>query len=331
MLKAKYLNLYDLEDLSSLISTNVALKDALLIIKQKRNTKIINEIIYRLDKGDIFEDIIYTYLPNNISVYFKAFMSYLSFENALNITISIINKEKRIKENLAKDLAYPLLMLTVSVVGIYLFNEYGFNPLLNSVSSFSDDLAKVYKFKSFIDILIKSLFIMIIIFLSGVLYFSRRKRLVFAYILLQKYIPNSIIKEYLSSRFVLYFNECTRIGIKTKDSITILKSLKQFPLISFIAYHVNEAFLEGESIENAMKNKYLDYRLSRILKISLYNGKMVRMLESYMDNFEKRFKKKCQNFSKYIQVISYVLIGVIIVFVYQILFIPMSAIGGFNV
>ena len=44
--------------------------------------------------------------------------------------------------------------------------------------------------------------------------------------------------------------------------------------------------------------------------------------------FEKRFKKYMNKLSLGIQLTSYILVGIVIIFVYQILFIPMSMIGG---
>ena len=86
--------------------------------------------------------------------------------------------------------------------------------------------------------------------------------------------------------------------------------------------------LSGKNMIEAMKNKYIDDRLSRFIKIAINTSELNMMLDGYIMQFEKRFKKYMNKLSLGIQLTSYILVGIVIIFVYQILFIPMSMIGG---
>lgn len=320
--------LSDLETISALLKTNLSLKDSFMIAKNKHNKDIFKLIIERLDNGELIESIFKDYLKDDIKKYFLAFIKYLSFNQSLNLALEISNEEKDFKIRIFKEISYPLFLLAFTVGGIYIFNQYCFDALFNSMNQFGSDINSLYVFKTILDIGINVSLVMMLVLLFGLLFFTRKKRLVMAYILLEKYWPHSMIKEYLSSRFVIYFRACYKVGLKTKETMEILKNIKDQPLISFIAFHIDEAFLKGNSIDDALKNPYIDDKLSSFVRIAMYTSEVEKMLEAYFINFKKRFSKYCQNMSKFIQLTSYLLIGVIVIFIYQILFIPMGIIGG---
>lgn len=327
IIKNKYLTYDDLEILSLLLNVNINLKDSLLIIKNNKNQLIINNLIYELDLGKNYNQLFRKYLKNDIKEYLTSFLSYLSFKDALKLSLSIANKERYLKNEIIKHLTYPISLMIFSLLGIYLFNSYCFEPLINSFKSFNSDLSHLVDFKNILNIFITIIFIIILIILCLVLIFTKKKRIVFAYSLLQKYLSSSKISEYLSSRFVIYFSECHKVGLKTKDSINILKSLKSEPLISFIAFHIDEALLSGKDMVEAISNPYLDTRLKSFIEIAINTTELNKMLEGYLSQFEMRFKKYTTKMSKMIQIFSYVLIGIVIIFIYQLLFIPMGLLG----
>ncbi len=326
--RANLLSHDDLEGLSELLKTDLSLTDAFSIIKTKRNEKVIDKISERLKNGEMIEVIFKDHITSSLKVTFEAFISYLSFEMTLRLILSIEKEEGGFTKKVKKDLTYPILLLTFSVIGIYLFNSYCFEPLLYSMDQFASDLTDLYLFKDVLDVIITVMFVLILCGLILFLYFHKPKRQVLAYILLERYMKDSLIKEYLTSQFVLFFAECYKIGLKTKDSIDILRHLRSKPLVSFIASNVDRGLLEGKGMAGALDNKYLDERIIRFIKIAMYSGEMEGMLESYLVQFRKRFTKYCAKWAKAIQVASYGMIGLVIIFIYQILFIPMGVLGG---
>ena len=326
--KKQHISNDDLDILCELIKTDIALHDALDIVKTSNNKQIIKSIVMRLDRGETVNEVFVDYLGKEIRKYFMSFISYLSFKDSLSLSITMLRKEKNLKGKIIKEISYPMILMVVTLSGIFLFNRYCFDTLIMTVSEFNADIASAVLFKRMLDICIDTLFVAVCIILITILFFMHKKRIVFAYIMLDRYMPNSIFKEYLSSRFVLYFNECHKTGLKTKDSIDILKSFHFEPLVSFIAFHVDTELLSGKNMIEAMKNKYIDDRLSRFIKIAINTSELNMMLDGYIMQFEKRFKKYIKKLSLGIQLTSYILVGIVIIFVYQILFIPMSMIGG---
>ena len=319
----------ELEAISGLLNAGLSISDSLCIIKNRYNASIVKDLEQRLDNGELIEKIFIDYLSPEFHNYFKAFISYLSFRDSLSLMISIKTKELNNKERTVKELTYPICLLLAVIVAIILFNGLCFDSLIKTMTVFKTDLSYLIIFKEIIDILVRLMIVIFVIILLMLWYFTRKKRIVYAYILLQKYCPRSMIKEYFSANFITYYLECLKLGIKTKDSINILKSFKHQPLISFIAFHVDEAFLSGKDMKEAMKNPFLDSKVSRFINIAIYSNNIETMLETYLKNFDYRFSRYCRKLSKIIQIFSYVSIAIVIIFIYQILFIPMSIIGGF--
>ena len=325
----KFYNCEDIDALIKLLNVGLSLHETLTIIKSPSNKEISRQIIARLNQGELIESVLPNYLKPNLANYFKIFINYLSLKDALSLSLSIIKSENNLKNQIIKDLSYPICLLTFTLIGIYLFNAYCFDGLIGSLNQFDVDFHQLILFKNILDFAINGLMISLLFFLLAFLYFSRPKRLTFAYILMNKYVPEATYKEYLTSRFAIYFNACYKMGIKTKETLNILKAVKSQPLISFIAFHLDEDLLKGEDIEEAVKSPYLDERLSRYIRIARYSDDFGEMLQIYYENFKMRFSYKCKRMSKVIQIASYLLIGVLIIFIYQILFIPMGIIGGF--
>lgn len=319
-----------LSALADLLAINIPLSEALFIVSDKKEQSIITSIEKRIKNGERISEVFADHIRGDVALYFRALINYLSFKEAILLAITTSGKKKVIIEKMIKETVYPLALLTFSVIGIYLFNAFAFEPLIQSVASFSPDQQSLYIIKQGLDIMISALLFIIVIAAAAFLYFRRKKHHVWLYVRLNRYFPSSMIKEYLSSQFVLYLVECHKIGVRTKDSIAILKSLKDQPLISFLAYHVDDAFLKGKSYEEAVSNRYLDKNLSAVIKIGITTGKLDIMMANYLETFIKRFSRHCRLWAKILQIISYALIGIIIMFIYQILFIPMSVIGGFK-
>ena len=325
----RFYNCEDIDALIKLLNVRLSLKEALTIIKSQNNKEISHQIIARLNRGELIESVLPDYLRPNLANYFKIFIDYLSLKDALNLAMNIVKNETNLKNQIIKDLSYPVCLLVLTLVGIYLFNTYCFDELIGSLNQFEMDFHHLIIFKNILDFSINGLMILLLFFLLVFLYFSRPKRLTFAYILMNKYIPKATYKDYLTSRFTIYFNACYKMGIKTKETLNILKAVKSQPLISFIAFHLDEDLSKGEDIEDAVKSPYLDERLSRYIRIARYSDDFGEMLQIYYDNFKMHFSYQCKRMSKIIQITSYLLIGVLIIFIYQILFIPMGIIGGF--
>ena len=319
----------DLYFLNALLKTDLPIINCFDLLKTKKNKNIYENIINELNKGNSINNVIVNYLDDGIKIYLFPLIKILTFSESLDISLSFIDNYKKIKEETIKALSYPLIILCISIVSIYLFDLYGLDTIISLIESFTSDLGLFKTIRLIFRICINLMLIILVIIGLFILYFLKGNHILYFYILISKYLPQSIFHLYYTLEFVSLLSLTIEKGYKSKEALSILKSIKERKIISFIAYHLDEELLEGKSLNEASKINYLDKHLSRFIKIASYSNDFLTYLKSYEDIHKKKFIKQIKNLTLAIQLSTYFIIGIIIIFIYQILFMPMQAINGF--
>lgn len=326
--KKKILSIEDLTYLNKLLNVKMPISNALSLITSSRNKKLIDEISNKLNKGALIENIIHDYLPSNIDSYLMPLLKNLPFSAALDISLSF---EKRLKENekqIISSIGYPCLLLFIAITALYFFDMYGINSIFAIIKSFNSDLSLFDSIRTLLRISIYIIYYGFLFISLLALIYSRPKRITYLYVVLSKYLPNSLVHIYYSEQFVNLLLICCKRGYKTKQSLDLLKNMKNKPVISFLAYHLDDYLLKGESLKDASKQSYYDNNLSRFIKIATYSNDFENVLESYVDLAKQRILNKAKRYSLTIQIFTYGFIGIIIIFIYQVLFLPMQALNN---
>ena len=157
----------------------------------------------------------------------------------------------------------------------------------------------------------------------------RPQRIVLLYLFVSKHFPNSFVSIYNSEEFMSLFLICIKAGYSTRESLHILKAMKNKPLISFLAFHMDESLMEGETMKEAAGKDYYDSALSRFIKIATHANDFSKIIESYISLAKEKIARRMKGYTLAIQLITYAFIGAVIIFIYQILFMPMRAISIF--
>ena len=328
-LNTKLLNHTDIYDLNELLLNDINIINALDIITNKYNINIINNIKNKLNNGYLIEDIISNYTNTKFKLYFNSFSNILSFINSFNLATSLSIKDKLIKDNIINNIKYPLFLLFTTIISIILFYLFAFNNLISFSKSFNQDILLIYNIR-FISLLMVYiiLFIIIIIFIIY-LYIKYNNKQVLLYVLLCNYLPISIFKEYISYQFILFYKQCLLVNLKPYETLNILRNIKNKPIISYLAYIIYENLNNGNDLNESINNKYIDYKLYRFINLSIYTNNILELLNIYLNNTEQRINKFYHNITKYIQIFSYIMIGLLIILVYQIILMPLEIIGGY--
>ena len=90
---------------------------------------------------------------------------------------------------------------------------------------------------------------------------------------------------------------------------------------------MDESLLEGETLKEAAAKKYYDSSLSRFIKIANYSNDFSLIISSYVKLAKEKIRRRMKRYTFTIQLFTYIFIGAIIIFIYQILFMPMQAIS----
>ncbi len=323
--KKKNLNVEDLKALNELLKSGLAINDCFTLIENRENHKNIAALKEQLLKGSQIEDVIIEYLPKDIASYIKALVKTMPFSNSLNLALSFYDKIKENTKAIQKAILYPFVLLFVSLTALYLFDSYGLDTIFNMLKSFSVENISFNILRIIFRVIVYIFYFGMLIVSGALLYFLNEKNITLFYILVCKYFPNSLIQTYYCEEFISLFLICTSIGYKSKDTLNILKSLKNKKIVSLLAFHMDEKLLEGKSLLQASKQNYYDYTLANFINIAVYTNDFNKILNDYIYLSQNKIKNKMKKIATTIQCLSYVGIGAIIIFIYQVLFLPMQA------
>jgi len=328
-LNKKVISIEDLNYLKELNETNLPIRQSFKLLTNSGNEKVFKSIEERLDNGELIENFINEYLPKEISLYMVPLLNKLSFNESLRISLAFYFEEKKSEKTLSKAITYPIVILFVSLTALYLFDMYGLDSIFEMLKSFNTDLSTYQNLRIVFRTLVYVFYFGFLLISILAIYFLSKKRIVLLYLFLSKHKLFSLLHIWSCQKFVSLYLVCDKLGYKTKDCLEILKSMKSKPIISFLAYHMDEKLLEGASLLEASKQEYYDETLSRFINIATYTNNFIAVLENYLELTKEKLVKKMKKLTTTIQLITYGFIGIIIIFIYQILYLPMQALQGY--
>ena len=323
----KSLSIEDLSYLSRLLKTNLSLKQSMDLLKNRKNAGIFEEITGQLDQGFLIENVMKDYLPVPIRACASTLLGHLSFNDALSISLRIYEEQQENRNGLFSSIAYPCILLFVTISALYLFDLYGIDTVFSLIVSFDADIGLYQDIRMIFRIVIRSVYYLILAGTLAVIYFIQPRRIVLLYLFLSEHFPNSLLSVYYSEEFMSLLLICIEHGYKTREAIGILKDMKNRPVISFLAFHLDESLMEGETMKEAVHKKYYDSSLSRFIKIGNYTNDFTQIVSSYIRMAKQKIRQRMKRYTLTIQLSTYAFIGAIIVFIYQVLFMPMQAIS----
>ena len=153
-----------------------------------------------------------------------------------------------------------------------------------------------------------------------------KKKSYLLYIITSKFRIFNLYKVYVSTIFIKYYNECYKIGLKTKDTLNLIKKMNN-PILSLIASNLHLNLLDGKTLVEVVNTDLLDSKLLKFIKIAGYSDNLSSILSDYLNFTELRFKLLAKKASRTILVFTYSFICIVIIFVYLILFVPLTIMG----
>lgn len=298
--------------------------DTLQILKTKRNECRITQVLEKLEQGQTFKEAFSLLLPHCYRRYFNNFIRYLPVLESMRISVELASHEEKMKQKMMKDMVYPVVMLFVMFIGMYLFNGFVFPQMMTLMTSFEINVSSYYFLRSLIQLLS---WLVTILFVVGMLLwvvFQEPNRKCWLYRVLVKYVPDSLMVQKASAEFARYFLECVRVRISTKQTMKILLDMKEKPLVRLIAQELNDALSKGESFEVTLHTPFVEHALQQFFQIALHGSNCEKMLEGYLVMNQQRHIKQVRIFTRSVQLSCYGAIGLILLVVYQILMLPMQ-------
>lgn len=329
MLKTKFkrwkqLSKQSCKAIVQLMENGFSLMESMKIIEEKDNKEVLDSIFLRLQKGEDIKTFFHLYCPKEYCDYFACFILYMPFLDAFTTTIRIEEQEEKNRKQILTGMLYPSILLIGVIVGIYMFNIWIMPNMITLMKSFQSD---VTFYTTMHDVLhVVSILFLLICTVCCIIVFVclQKQHVVSTYCFIAKYFPNAIVIQHVSEQFARFFLECQKRNDSTKLTLSILKQLQSKPCVVFIAKQMDLYLNAGERLELAIEKANVEKTLLRFFRIALYASDCVGMLEGYLKMVEIRKQRAIRTYTRYVQCFSYSCIGVVLVFVYQILMIPMT-------
>lgn len=328
-MKTDVFTIQELTYLNELLSSDLPLKTCLTLIEEKRNKKIIASIIKKLSEGKLIEEVILQYLQADIKVYLGGLINKLSFKQSLYLALEFYKRKRNNFKTLQKNLSYPLILLFGCLSALFLFDKYGLNTIVSLLKGLNVELGVFKFFRYLLRIIVYVVYFGFILLAIAYLYFKNPKRVGVFYIFISKYSLAKYLKMYYCCEFMEFYNICKRAGYNSKDTLEILRSLKDNPVISLLSYHLSMKLLEGESLHNASCQDYFDPLLSRFLLLGSYAKNFSEIVDNYISLTRNKIENMIKFSTSFVQLSSYLMIGFAVIFIYQVMFLPMQAIVKF--
>lgn len=314
----------DTQGILKLMQNGFTLQETLTLLQTTKNKTVFSYITQQLSQGKEASEIFQEVCSKQYQSYFIGFLHYLPFLQSLELSIELVTNTKRLKKDLLKDITYPITLLITTIMGLFLFNDYCFPTLIETLASFQMEDTYYLSLQKTIHIIFLLFFFFLVVAIPFLLYFTKGKRILKLYQFIAKYYNTSLFVLYNSMDFVTYFIECLKMNISTKSTLSILKTIHKRPIIVYCASLLEKQLVEGKSLEMAVEQSQLDATLERYMRLAIYSSSVSSMLEGYVSITKEKIQRRSKHIGRILQLSSYAMIGCILILVYQILLMPMQ-------
>ncbi len=260
----------------------------------------------------------------SVSKRMSTFLRFLPLSKALSLSLTLHEQTQASRKQFLKWTAYPMAMFIISLMGVQLFCLLCLPALIEMMKGFSVSTWMIEVM--YHGLMIASIFLTLLILLGLTLslWALSKKRIVMSVVVLYRLKLGFLVEKDLSLHFARLYFECMRLGIPTKTALAMLQQCKEEPLTVFLAWHVEQVLIKGGNLQQAMAIEYLDPSLEKLMKTAVLSSGALNLLEGYLEISLKKKEKRMSRAARMIQGAAYVFAAVMILLVYQVLFLPLS-------
>ncbi len=260
----------------------------------------------------------------SVSKQMSTFLHFLPLSKALSLSLTLAKQNRASKKMFFKLTAYPMLMFVISLFGVQIFCLLCMPSLIEMMKGFQVSTLMIEIMYHSLMIVSLVLTVLIMCLACVCAWAVSKKRIVMSTVLLYRLKLGFLIEKELSLHFARLYFECMRLGIPTKTALRMLQQCKDDPLTVFLAWHVEQVLLQGGNIQQAMAIEYLDPSLEKLMKTAVLSGGAMALLEGYLEISLRKKEKRMSRAARIIQAAAYSFAAVMIILVYQVLFLPLS-------
>lgn len=247
------------------------------------------------------------------------------FKEGIEKSLLIIEKKSKNKNMLWEQLKYPLMLATIMLLGIGFLSNFLIPTFKNVYESFGIELSTGMKIGFLIiEILPKLLIIVFIVVAIIFLYIKAQDASTRLGIFTKYKIFRKQYYKIYNQIFILNLTSLLELGLKFDEIFPILSNQKYNYLLKKESEIILKEMYQGSGLTSVLKKrKIYNDDLIQIIEDGENNGTLVENLQNYLLINEIETKKKAEKYIFLIQPIFYGIFGLMIVFLYASIFVPM--------
>ncbi len=308
-----------LKDLALLLGRTHSLNEAMLLLENRYD---IDQLRIRILNGESFcQSLKELNFSSDIRLIIKINESNGQLLNGINEAITMIEIKKNNRDQLIKQIRYPLFLLVIVILVIMFVNKLVLPQILDLYTSFDVKLPLLIKvFLSCLKIFPK-LALMLLLFICSTMFIL--KLLTFEEKV--KYLNRIpfVAKEYkkiYNTLFMSYIMNLLKSKITLDKALEILSEQEDHKLLKHEVIRIKKELDNGEMFTDTLTNKLYLKSTVEIFNIGINQDNLVMCLESHLIKINAKQKQKNQRVLFLIQPIIYLIIGFIIIIVYGLIF-----------
>lgn len=253
---------------------------------------------------------------------FKVISEVLNIEAILTMKHGINTHRSTLISEILKRTIYPLVLIALSL----LLSIFCVNYLIPNISQLSFGNSSEHSFTSLIFICwtIIAVNSAALAAVTAILVIRRKK---YVFILIYDYLLRSRvfsgIKLFINYVFAAELLVLVKSGLGTVQVIDILRRATVYSVSKWYAYEIFLKLEEGENLLHAFDDIRYDSDLTAFVKLGIKTDTLMDTLSQYLTINKNKSMIEIRRFSRFLQFISYVFIGLMIYVMFTVITIPM--------
>ena len=131
-------------------------------------------------------------------------------------------------------------------------------------------------------------------------------------------------RKVMSLRFSVLMSALLGYGLSTRECIDMLSEIHHKNMLHPLVKQIQKELHQGHTLIQSLEYCQMDQEFIRFVNMGLHTSSIKELLWLYHQKVQKDLEQKTKKISLYIQIISYISVGIVVMTVYQILLLPMN-------
>lgn len=271
-------------------------------------------------------DYLKTFYSNNQKQY-DSLTSVFSYQQTLQYTIEQWEFEASLNQQLRSQFTYPLILYVIMYFLLGFFTIFLIPTLLSMILLFDLEITSIQIGQTLLKFIFYVFTFLNILVVSMFVRYSNKEKLKIFISTNHQRTYFILFKKIITQKFASLYSILVKYGLSTKQSLEIMKNGSSSYLVSWIALLVTYRLEEGSDFVTSFNDNFLDSHFNQILSLASKNNQLISLLDSYLASNQQIITMYITKVSRIVKMIIYLVLGFLIIYLYQILLTPMSLMG----